>query len=392
MRYTWIRFRRSPLSAIAVFLFAGLTALALCGLRRGLLAAREHYDEIYRQVRVVCTVTNLTGDQSNYLNIPPQICELFAEGAEPASFELAELLQDIRIKGSLKFDWEGEEYALVGITALRAEPGLWPENGCAVFWDEGEGESFFAGKDFKCLISGEMMQILRKREFSEDFLEIHLEPEASWEKDYEGVLEIAGTYESEAEKIIYCPWEAYREICRKAGRIPIADSLSATLKDNGELETLRERAGNWFAVPNAKLVGIDGKGGFFWALDINDVQLEQAGQNLKNSIMIIRIAAAAIFALSVGAGVLVGFLMIRSRKHEIALLRTLGTGNFRIYGSYTKEQALCVILGAAVGGAAFRWQPPYQLCLFVGAYLAGLSVMLWFYLRKNLLIVIKEEE
>ena len=132
--------------------------------------------------------------------------------------------------------------------------------------------------------------------------------------------------------------------------------------------------------------------GFYLALDINDAQLEKVQQDFKNSMAVNRIAAAAIFILSAGAGALVGLLIIRSRKHEIALLRTLGTTDRGIYGSFVMEQALCVIPGIATGGAVFRWQPPGRLCLFAGVYLAGLSVMLWICLRKNLLTVMKEEE
>lgn len=392
MGYTWIRCRRSPLFAGAVFLFSGLIALALGSLQRGLLSAQGHYDEIYRQIKVVCTVTNLTGEQSNYLNIPPQIHTLFTEETESGSAGLADLLGEVQIRGSLQFSWEGKEYTLAGITGLQADSQLWPENGCAIFWNKDAGDRVFAGKDFKCLVSEELMSELRDKGFPEDFFAIHLEAESSWEKDYDGKLEIVGTYAGKAEKTIYCPWETYLEICRSAVRGAVADSLSATLKDNGDLEMLRERAGKWFAVPDARLSGAYESEGFYFALDINDVWLEKAQQDLKNSMAVNRIAAASIFVLSAGAGAIVGFLTIRSRKHEIALLRTLGTTNRGIYGSYAMEQAFCVVSGIAAGGAVFRWQPLYQLCLFAGVYLAGLSVMLWIYLRKNLLIVMREEE
>ncbi|MCM1190278.1 MAG: hypothetical protein NC541_13410 [bacterium] len=392
MRYIWIRFRRSPLSAAAVFLFSGLIALALCSLQRGIFAAQEHYDEIYRQIRVRCTVTNLTGDQSDYLNIPPQLHTLFTEGSSSGSFGFEELVEDLWIKSSLKFDWEGEEYTLAGITTLQAEARLWPENGCVIFWEEDADDSVFAGEELKCMISGELMKELQKRELSEDFFALHLAAEDSYGKDYDGELEIVGTYEGDEKKTVYCPWETYLEICRSSVRAAMADSLSATLKDNDELETLRERAEKWFAKPDVKMFGLAESEGFYLALDINDVQLEQAKQNLKNSIAVNRTAAAAIFVLSAGAGALVGFLIIRSRKHEIALQWTLGTTNGEIYRAYAAEQALCVILGTAAGGAIFRWSPPYQLCLFAGVYLAGLSVMLWIYLRKNLITVMKEEE
>ena len=77
MRYLWIRLRRKPFAAVAVVLFSGLIGLALCSLHRGILSAQGHYDEIYRQIKVNCTVTNLTGDQSDQLNISPDIHVLF---------------------------------------------------------------------------------------------------------------------------------------------------------------------------------------------------------------------------------------------------------------------------------------------------------------------------
>ena len=391
MGYTWIRCRRSPLFAAAVFLFSGLIALALGSLQKGLLSALRHYDEIYRQIRVVCTVTNLTGEQSNYLNIPPRIHTLFTE-EESGSDGFVDLMEDVRIKGSVQFIWEGEEYTLTGINRLQADSLLWPENGCAVFWNGDSGDEVFAGKDMKCLIPVELMEEIRDREFPEDFFALRLESESSGGEDYDGELEIVGTYAGEEKKTVYCPWETYLEICRSAWRGTTADSLTATLKDNRNLETLRERAGKWFAVPDTRLSAVYEDKGFYLALDINDAQLEKVQQDFKNSMAVNRIAAAAIFILSAGAGALVGLLIIRSRKHEIALLRTLGTTDRGIYGSFVMEQALCVIPGIAAGGAVFRWQPPGRLCLFAGVYLAGLSVMLWICLRKNLLTVMKEEE
>lgn len=392
MAYIWIRCRRSPLFAVAVFLFSGLIATVLCSLQRGIVSARRNYEEIYRQIEVVCTITSLTGEQSNYLNIPPQVHTLFTEGAESGSAGLADLVKDVQMRGSLQFIWDGKEYTLAGITALRADSGLWPENGCTVFWREGTGDSFFDGSNFKCLIPEELEKELKDKQFPEDFFAVHIEAENSWERDYDAELEIAGTYAGKTGNTIYCSWETYRKICGSALRPVMASSLCATLKDNGELEKLRERAKQWFAVPDVRLAGMGESEGHYLALDINDMQLENAQQNLKNSMAVNRIAAAVMFVLSAGSGALVGFLIIRSRKHEIALLRTLGTTNWGIYGSYVLEQAFCVILGIAAGGAVFRWQPWYQLCLFAGIYLAGLSVMLWIYLRKNLLIVMKEDE
>ena len=392
MHYMWTHLRRKPFAAAAVFLFSGMIAVALCSLHSGIISAQKYYNEIYRQIRVRCTITNLTGDQSDSLNISPEIRTLFTGDFAYGSAELMDLVEDVRTKASIIFGWDGDEYILTAINSLQADPKLWPENGCTVFWNEGFGESIFSERGLKCIIPGELQKKLRKQKLSEDYFSVYLEAEYDWETDYEGEFEVAGVYQGGDEKTIYCAWETFLEIMGNTGRPVLADSLSATLKNNEDLQLFRQRAAEWFAEPDVNAAGMSENNGYFFALDINDSQLKQAKQNLENGIAVNRIAAAAIFILSAGAGALAGFLIIRTRRHEIALMRTLGTTNMGIYTSFVMEQALCVIPGTAAGGAWFLWRPLYQLCLFAGVYFAGLSVTLWVFFRKNLLTIIKEDE
>ena len=98
------------------------------------------------------------------------------------------------------------------------------------------------------------------------------------------------------------------------------------------------------------------------------------------------------FALSAGAGFFVGFLMIRQRKREIALMRTLGTRNGAVYLGFALEQILCVVVGAALGGAPFGWHPVERLLIFIGIYFIGLTAALLVFLHQNLLSTLKEGE
>ena len=93
--------------------------------------------------------------------------------------------------------------------------------------------------------------------------------------------------------------------------------------------------------------------GYCFALDINDSQLVQAKINLNNSMAVNFIAVVLVFVMSIGAGALVGFLMIRSRKREIIIMRSVGTSNHQIYGGFVFEQMVYVVLGTLAGGAYF---------------------------------------
>ena len=133
-------------------------------------------------------------------------------------------------------------------------------------------------------------------------------------------------------------------------------------------------------------------GNYYLALDINDSQLSQAKTNLENSMTVNRVAAVLVLALSAVAGAFIGFLMIRNRKKEIALMRIMGTPDSRIYVSFVIEQLIFVVLGAIIGGSKFMWNPVSWLVLFVCVYFIGLSAALLVMLRKNLLATIKEDE
>ena len=113
---------------------------------------------------------------------------------------------------------------------------------------------------------------------------------------------------------------------------------------------------------------------------------------MKNSIFLNKFASVVVFILSATAGFLTGFLTIRSRKREIMLMRSVGESNRSVYFSYAIEQMACVLIGIAFGGAYNLWHPAIRLVIFAIVYYIGFSLALLLFLRKNLLITIKEDE
>ena len=113
---------------------------------------------------------------------------------------------------------------------------------------------------------------------------------------------------------------------------------------------------------------------------------------IENNILVNKLSAVLVFVLSAAAGGLIGFMTIRSRKREIALLQVLGTSKRAVLGGLFLEQLICILAGTAIGGICWRWRPLEQLAGFVGVYLLGLMVALSVILHLNLLISIKEEE
>lgn len=395
MRYMISQFHHRPMIPLTVILFASIIVLSLCSLQDGSIAAQAHFDELYHQIEVRCTVTNLAGTRSDGLEIYPGILFRFTGEQNPNPKDpeqVADLVEDVQIKGSWKFQWNGEEYTLAGITSTRIASPLRPENGSTIFYNEGAEESFFSGDGMQCIIPLDMMKKIQKQALPENALEIRLEPQHKGGGAFEGALQILGTYHSADEKTVYCPWDTYVSIIRSMDEFEIADACFATLRSNDDVELLRKKTEKWLAAPDPSFAGQSQVNGISLALDIDDSQLRQAEQTLENSMAVNRVASILVLILSTGAGAFVGFLMIRSRKKDIALMRTMGTPNSSIYCSFVLEQMIFVILGAVVGGSKFMWTPALWLVLFVCAYFAGLSGALLIMLRKNLLTTTKEDE
>jgi hypothetical protein len=127
-------------------------------------------------------------------------------------------------------------------------------------------------------------------------------------------------------------------------------------------------------------------------MDIDDSMLINLEVNLKNSLRLNRLASAVVFALSAATGFLTGFLVIRSRKREISLMRTMGASHPSIFAELALEQVICIALGIGLGGSYTLWEPMQKLMLFGGIYFVGLAAALIVFLHKNLLTTMKEDE
>jgi cell division protein FtsX len=127
-------------------------------------------------------------------------------------------------------------------------------------------------------------------------------------------------------------------------------------------------------------------------LDIADENLFDLSAILEESIKFNRTVTLIVVALSVIAGFLVGFLMVRRRKRDILLMRMVGESNARVYVGFALEQMICIILGIAIGGAYYKWNPINNLVIFAVAYFIALTLALVIFMSKKLINNVKEDE
>lgn len=402
-KLTLKRIIRSPLPAVGVLLFAVAMAVVLQSLHHSKMEAQEYYEEIYNQIDVTCTVTNLRGTRSDGLYLNNEIVNEFTEYRDwMGQSNILSLIEDVQIKSQHQLSGRLSESMLVGITSLEMAQELWPENGCIILWNDGFDEKTFEENALVCVIPQTLAENLAKEQVGGtegqgdvqvDMIPVQLKLESYYfhsmaPGDYTGTMKVVGVYYGGDQKTVYCSWLTLMGIWDEMGQIESAVAAHATLRNNSQVATLREVASERFAEPdpNADSASVE------LALDIDDSKLQEADLTLRNSLRVNELSTLLVFSLSAGVGFLIGFLMIRSRKKEIALLRTMGTPNQKIYTSYAGEQMLCLVFGTFIGAATYHWQPPAQLIGFVCVYFIGLTVALQIFLHKNLLTTIKEDE
>ena len=406
---------RQPLMGLAVVLFAAVLTVELCYLHQSGQEELRSFEESYASVPVFFKVVDLDGSKPNYGNgIDGLAVELFEK--DWMTPDLLAYIGQTHIRISLEgqyyvTDLNGEpildkqalkksrKMTMVGISSTRVAEELTEGWGGKIYWHEGYDENILLTNEFVCIVPESM-----KAKKVIDMGYAYKYWPTGQPGDFDGwrenttecTFQVIGYYTDPGNNRIYCPYETMAKIHAQLRKPQQIQEIGAVLTDNTRLDQLKEDASHWFATPNAMGEKTPwGKFGFehyLFAMDIDDSMLKSLEVSMKNSLRLNQLASAVVFALSAGAGFLTGFLVIRSRKREIGLMRTLGASHPSIFVELALEQMLCIALGIALGGSYTLWEPMGQLAVFAVIYTAGLIAALLIFMRANLLATLKEDE
>ena len=409
------RMIRQPLTSLAVLLFAAGLTVVLCHLHSTGREELRSYEETYASVPVYFKVVDLDGSKpGGSTGIDGLVKHLFEDDwPKPV---LKPYMGEIHYRTSLSGKYyltdengapilngrdqqQSRSQTTVGVTSTRVAEELTESWGGKIYWNEGYDESILSQKEFVCIVP-ESMRSYRQldMEFTYEYWPTGIvndfgEPILM---EFRETFQVVGYYTDPGNNNIYCPYLTMASVNALLHKQIVIEEIGAVLADNSQLAQFKEDAYQWFAEPNPLGEKTPwGKYGweyYLYALDIDDTMLTNLETNMKNSLRLNQLASAVIFAMSAGAGFLTGFLVIRSRKREIALMRTLGTSNPRVCLELGIEQILCVAAGIILGGGYSRWEPFGKLGIFAGIYIAGLTAALLIFIRANLLATIKEDE
>lgn len=382
------RARRRPLMPIAILTLCLILSFSLCFMQYNYEQEEKAYHETYSSIPVYVVVTDLSGLYTDGLKIPGFYYDVFT-GTSLIEPRLSEYVKDVRAEIRRNIYLDELEMELRSPNHSDMLPDI------NIVWEEGFDESIFAEDAMVCIVPDDMGfvpgDIITLTIFS-DYTYYDGTGNAV-KASYDSDLTVVGIHNGESN-VLYAPFYAGDNLVSRFNRNLY--SLSATLVDNYAIEEFKELVPNWFAEPDPMGNHTSWSYGSYTyypnALEINDNLLKRAEDTLSASLLISEMASVLVFALSAGAGFFLGFLMIRSCKQELSLMRMLGRSGGSIFFGFAAEQLLCVILGTAIGGAVFMWQPIGRLCIFAGMYSAGLFAALAVFLNRNLLYGQKEED
>lgn len=403
------RIKRQPLHCIAVCLLAAVLSVSLCHLHHSLEEERLSFEQTCNSIPVSFKITELDGSKfEGRTGIEPWAMNEFVR--EYGDFyQLAkEVLVRLDFKGVIKKEDEQATPStpFSGITALDAADELTEARGGSVRWYEGYDESILSTKELVCLVpedyeGGDKLEVTFTGQDNTEVLILDNDIEIIHNYvQHTFTLTVVGRYTDDENIRIYCPYKTMLSILDmvELAKESHVSLLGGILKNGTDIEKLREAREKWFAEPNPTGAKTPWPAGgeyfehYLYALDIEDTLLRTLETDMKNSIYLNKFASVLLFILSAGAGFLTGFLIIRSRKREIALRLTMGDSKTSTFLELSLEQLTCALAGIMIGGAYTLWHPVWQLVTFAIIYYIGLSIALMVFLRKNLLTSIKEDE
>lgn len=251
---------------------------------------------------------------------------------------------------------------IIGITSMQSDERLDPTVGSYIEWREGYDEGIFRTADPVCVVSFDTGEY----EYYE--LEGWFDFSVGEMVFFEEELEIAGRVYG-AGDVMFVP---FWMLCDLSGNV-MSDTLTATIADNRRIEEFAASARSFFVAAGTVDESIP------YSLTIYNGEYNTTIEELTQNILLINIVTPFIYAISVLVGFIAGYILIRRRKPEFAVMRSIGVRRGGLVTAILCEQAILCLGGAVVGCIVFFliWGHIVilQSVLFIICYLLGAGIV-----------------
>ncbi len=249
----------------------------------------------------------------------------------------------------------------------------------SIEWLEGYDETLFAGREAVCIVPRGTQAALG------DELRLSMRTRRSAVLTLKVVGLYGGGYEG-VRKVYYCPLACLRDFYGENGMTLSYCGLEMELCNTRELNEFKAQM---------KELKLDGG---MTRLVVNDALLIAITTQLQQHIRLLNTLLPFLFAFAAAIGFVLSFLLLRGRRREAAVMRSLGAKRGRVFGTLLLETGLQAACGAALGtlaayliaGGAAVSAP--HIALVLACYLVGGAMAVLRLLRGNVLRLMAAKE
>lgn len=398
-RKTAIALAVSAALAFFLFLFSGSIAVN-----------QRQLDDLKRESDLKLTFVNSSGTRDSSIIIyDDKLQEIEASGlAVPDLYAVMALFSDgsgddTKAYTGAYSKWATQPMAAYTNDSPLAAPG--PDN---VTYFDGYDGSLFAGNEPVCLMDREKFERLELSPGQEYTVTLFTFKESKGTKGVfkggETTLRIVGTYEDPGSVFtglpihLVCPYRTLRQAFSEENLSIWPSKAALRIPDPENLNALKALLGDIGILPVDK--NLDSVNASYGKTAvINDSVYIGTAEPAMRTLSLLRSLYPAVFSAVALIALLVSYLLMQSRRNEIAIQRSLGTGRLRIFLSFFAESACVCLLGTAAALAAgllLLGQPPAALLPpalgFAGSYLLGSAAAVLLLLRTDVLAILAASE
>ena len=320
--YLWKRMRRHAGEVLLTALTIAVVAVLLLGLHRYYTARQAKLDAAYEEFEIRCTVTNISGSLTTDLDIAAGYLGLFSEGGALFPYAkdifLLRMIEDVSVTGT--------PVTLFMTNAPEASAYL---EGAFIQYDEGSDGEDFRGNEPVCIVTDSLL-----RRVTDDGM---LTVTTAWGAVS---MRVIGSYLGEGEDAVFAAWEPMSALLVENGVAAEAHSMAFTIADNRQLGEAKTALRNYF-VPASRT----NKTSNMHGLIMDDSLFIDTVVVLERGLALMRVVRVLVYVLSIGISFLIAFLKIRTRKLELAVMRSMGTRSIALYAEVLCEHILMFLFG-----------------------------------------------
>ena len=377
LRYAFLHSRRNVKSALITLVSFLAVLMVILFIQQSVHSRQKTLESMAVSSEIRGDIADTFGNQTDLLKMDPKYPMLFIRNES-----IAQLVDEVSVQTTFRCTINGDNKKLIAITGERADQTLYYDG--SVFYDEGYDASIWLTSERVCVISPEMETACYEGEDGGTYLDVIgvvFNPALGENVEVPITMQVIG--EAVSQNKVFCPYLMLQDICDERPDVPFwADALAFTVKDNTRLDELRAQLDPYFGDSD-----IQNAGEGYNTVIIKDAEYLKLMHEAQKNLEIMAFLQPILYLCALGAGIMLVVMQMRSRKKEMAVIRSLGAGRFRVMAQTILEYAVICLPVTLFALLVWRELSPMTV---IGVWLAFMAGAMCTIVRFSMIPLVKQ--